>query len=325
MIPYKELKTMVKLANRLDLLGLHGEADVLDLIVKESGFLDNLSKGIKGRAFGLGLGLSTLMPAGIGLDPSFPKTIVQKEVKTTLGPEDFKIIKVKSGDNLGKIARREFPDIDVTTGTNIILEFNDIKRGDVLKRDMEIKIPKIEALREIGYEERIGVGLSREGCINSPSDSLRQFLMNIEGEELNIYDTGVGNQDLTIGYGHSLTQKERSELNSNGKTVIHGVTVRAGQPISKQDAKRIFNGDLDNAVKTVNRANLSNINQSQYDALVSLVFNIGSIPGEIKNSILAGSLDDVPNQMRDYVNADGEASKGLANRREREINLWLGT
>lgn len=325
MIPYQELKTIVKLANKLDHIGLYEEADILDLIVKESGFLDDLSKGVKSRALGLGLGLSTLLPAGIGLDPTFPKTVVQKEVKTTLGPEDFNIIKVKSGDSLGKIARREFPDIDVTTGTNIILEFNDINKNTVLKKDMEIKIPKIEALREIGYEEKIGVGLSREGCITSPSDNLRNFLMNIEGEELNVYDTGVGNNDLTIGYGHSLTQKERTELNSNGRTTIHGVTVRSGHPISKRDARIIFNADLENAIKTVNRANLSNINQGQYDALVSLVFNMGSIPGEIKSSVLSGRLEEVPDKMRNYIHADGMASRGIANRREQEINLWLGT
>lgn len=273
---------------------------------------------------GLGLGIFTFFPIkDAGPIATYQAEIVQPEIKRTLGPEDFNIVLVKNGDSLGKIAKRSFPDLDARIGIQIILEFNNITKNCPLRKGMEIKIPKVESLREIGYEEKIGVGLSSEGCISRPSNSLRNFIMSLEGEELSIYNAGVANSDLTIGYGHSLTQQEISTLNNLGYVEIHGVVVTRDNSISKPEARKIFNKDFENAIRVVNRANLRNINQGQYDALVSLVFNLGSIPKSVRKSILAGRLNEVPNIIRRYNKSGGRTLKGLIDRREEEIALWL--
>jgi lysozyme len=70
------------------------------------------------------------------------------------------------------------------------------------------------------------------------------------------------------------------------------------------------------------------LNQNQYDALVSFAFNLGTTT--LKTSTLlkelnARNYDAVPTQMRRFVNSDGHPVPGLVKRRENEVKLWLGT
>jgi lysozyme len=69
------------------------------------------------------------------------------------------------------------------------------------------------------------------------------------------------------------------------------------------------------------------LNQSQFDALVSWTYNLG--PTNLKSSTLlkrlnSGDMEDVPHQIRRWNKAGGEVLDGLVRRREAEALLFKG-
>ena len=111
----------------------------------------------------------------------------------------------------------------------------------------------------------------------------------------------------TIGYGH--TQN-----------------VKPTDVITLDEAERFFKQDIEFAEKEVNRHNLD-INQNQFDALVSFVFNLGG--GSFARSTLLKKIKSNPNdptirkEFERWIYAGGRALKGLARRREEEANLYF--
>jgi len=70
---------------------------------------------------------------------------------------------------------------------------------------------------------------------------------------------------------------------------------------------------------------VKNINQNQFDALVSFVFNIGGHAfreSTLLKKLNAGEYDQVPDQLRRWIYSGGKVVKGLINRREKEIERW---
>lgn len=113
----------------------------------------------------------------------------------------------------------------------------------------------------------------------------------------------------TIGYGHVILADEYFK-----------------EPISKQEAENLLKKDLEPRQKSLNTFIKVSINQNQFDALISIIYNIGV--GNFQKSTLLKFVnnrlfDKVPNQFRRWCYVNGKMSKGLANRREEEIKLWL--
>ena len=117
-----------------------------------------------------------------------------------------------------------------------------------------------------------------------------------EGVVLTMYRDSAGLP--TIGVGHLLT---RDEL-SSGKLRIWGTDVKWVDGISEDDATQLLRQDLDVAQLAVDHGVTTvDVAQHQFDALVSLVFNIGATA--FKNSTLlkrlkSGDRDAVPEQLR---------------------------
>lgn len=325
---YSDLKKIMTLANKLDSMGLYKEADALDKIIKESAKGRELLLGLSGAgiAAGVGTGASNYFSE----EPTTPPAPTTQEVyqipteaKTSLGPEDFNVVDLK-GRTITAIAKEAFPNLNEVTATNLILKYNPNIVPERLSGREKIKIPKIEALREIGWEREQGQGLERSVDLD-PSPELIQYLKGWEKFVPTIYDTGVGQGDLTIGYGHRLTQREKEELKAKGKTIIHGVTVRLNKAISKREAEQIFNKDLDEAQSRIDRRNFNFTPQDQnkYDALVSYTFNVGnSGMNAISKSIFGDNESRVSEVMMRNISADGEKSEGLLNRRRDDLQIW---
>ena len=77
---------------------------------------------------------------------------------------------------------------------------------------------------------------------------------------------------------------------------------------------------------TVNSSVKAPLNQNQFDALVSLAYNIGS--SAFKSSTLVKKLNasdyqGAADQFNVWVNAGGKRMQGLVNRRDREKLLFL--
>ena len=77
----------------------------------------------------------------------------------------------------------------------------------------------------------------------------------------------------------------------------------------------------------VNNSVTAPINQDQFDALVSWVYNLGG--GNLKASTMlkvlnAGQYEEVPAQMMRWNKAGGKVLEGLTRRRQAEANLFMG-
>ena len=149
----------------------------------------------------------------------------------------------------------------------------------------------------------------------------KEFLTKLEGGMfLHCYIDSGG--EPTIGIGHLLTHGERASgkvwTGKGAIKYIDGITVEQCHDLLERDLKVAMN-----AVNTV----WVPLNQHQFDALVSFVFNIGI--GAFYESTLfrllnQGDYDSVPGQMRRWIYDNGNKVQGLINRREKEIDFWNG-
>jgi lysozyme len=130
-----------------------------------------------------------------------------------------------------------------------------------------------------------------------------------EGLRLAAYpDPGTGGEPWTIGYGHT-----------GG--------VRPGDRITADEAERILRDDLAWAEQAVAErvSPMVDLTQHQFDALVSLVFNIGR--GAFERSTLLRKINtaDVEGAAREFsrwVHAGGRVLPGLVRRRQAEAELF---
>ena len=147
----------------------------------------------------------------------------------------------------------------------------------------------------------------------------KKLFQEWEGLELNEYlDSGGA---PTIGVGHLMTRSERM----SGKIIISSKSVVYRKGLTVQQCWDLLDQDLDSAEASVNSMVKVPLNQNQFDALVSFVFNVGN--NAFRDSTLlkmlnAGHFDQVPTQLRRWIRDNGKIVKGLINRREKEISLW---
>lgn len=114
-------------------------------------------------------------------------------------------------------------------------------------------------------------------------------------------------------------------------TIGYGSTkgIRSGMRITEAEAENLLADDLNEHGKAVHRYVEVPLSQNQYDALTSLVFNIG--PANFKSSTLlkklnAGQYNEVPDQLMRWNKArvDGKLTplRGLTRRRTAEAALF---
>lgn len=116
----------------------------------------------------------------------------------------------------------------------------------------------------------------------------------------------------TIGWG------TRYDKNGNEVTM-------QTQPITLEEAEQLLKRDLLKFESTVNTVIKIDLNQAQFDALVSLCYNIGS--GAFSGSRIAVAINKglvKPYHFFDYVNAKGIKLDGLVQRRFEECLLYFG-
>ena len=136
------------------------------------------------------------------------------------------------------------------------------------------------------------------------------LICGFEGLRLKAYDDGVG--VWTIGFGTTIYP--------------NGIRVKKGDICTEAQAKAYMAYDLKKFESTVNSAVTVPLNQNQFDALVSLAYNIG--PSAFSKSTLvkklnAGDIRGASDQFDVWVNAGGKRMQGLVNRRAKEKEVFL--
>jgi len=135
---------------------------------------------------------------------------------------------------------------------------------------------------------------------NTGIDLIKHF----EGCETEAYLCPAGVP--TIGYGH-----------------IKGVQM--GDVITEAQAHEMLVEELEEYESYINDFVTVSINQNQFDAMVSWVYNLGS--GNLRASTLlkvlnSGNYSDVPEQIMRWNKAGGKVLEGLTRRRQAEANLF---
>lgn len=151
------------------------------------------------------------------------------------------------------------------------------------------------------------------------SDDGAAMLVALEGSRADMYHDDVGLP--TIGVGHLLT---RSEL-SSGKLKIGGILFPWGEGLSPAGIRSLVEQDTTATAAAVSRLVTVPLTQPQFDALVSLVFNIGEhafADSTLLKLLNQGNYLAVPAQMRRWIHSKGMVLPKLQRRRATEIGRW---
>ena len=143
------------------------------------------------------------------------------------------------------------------------------------------------------------------------SDAGVELIVSFESVRLTAYRDPVG--IWTIGAGHT------------------GPDVRPGLTITRQRAMELLRRDLAGAEAEVRRLVKKPLNQSQWDALVSLVFNAGSAPltGTLGRLLNAGDYKGAAGQFGRWVKGTQKGQlvtlPGLVRRRAAEAQMFTAS
>ena len=132
------------------------------------------------------------------------------------------------------------------------------------------------------------------------------LIKHFEGCGLKAYQDSVG--IWTIGYG-----------------TIKGV--KEGDQITQDEAEHLLQEEMPEYEGYINEMVKVPLEQNQFDALCSWVFNLG--PNNLKSSTLLKVLnesryDEVPEQIVRWNKAGGQVLQGLVKRRQAEADMFEG-
>jgi lysozyme len=136
----------------------------------------------------------------------------------------------------------------------------------------------------------------------------REFIKGFESLRLKAYpDPGTGGKPWTIGWGHTKGVKQ-------------------GDRITQEQAEQFLSDDLAVFELTVNSAIKRPMTQNQFDAMVSLAFNIGG-PNFAQSTLVknfnTGDVQGAADQFPRWKFSDGKVMPGLVKRRAAEREMFL--
>lgn len=139
-----------------------------------------------------------------------------------------------------------------------------------------------------------------------------ELIKSFEGLRLNAYLCSANVP--TIGYGSTYYANDQK--------------VKMGDKITKEQAEVLLRKTVRDFEQNVNALlNGTQVNQNQFDALVSFAFNFGT--GALAKSTLLSKVKANPNdhtisrEFGKWVNAGGKKVKGLVTRRQKEAELYF--
>ena len=154
-----------------------------------------------------------------------------------------------------------------------------------------------------------GGGNMRMQCSKKGIDLIKSF----EGFSLTAYHGKCDRAGLyTIGWGHARG-------------------VRPGDKITLEQAEKLLRDDIRDAENVVNIDYVSGrdkplVNQHQFDALCSFVFNVGSgryLDSTLRRKIKQGDIMGAAGEFKRWIYSDHKIAPGLIPRRDAERRLFL--
>jgi len=151
------------------------------------------------------------------------------------------------------------------------------------------------------------------------STSGAAFIAAFEGFSAVPYNDPSQAQNCTIGYGHLI---HAGPCTSTDKQNWGSITVQQGQALLQSDVNTRFVPALRTGIPA------TPLTQTQFDALIDWIYNEGAgvITGSssVRNALRVSppQYSAVPQDLMNYVSADGKKLCGLYRRRISEGNLW---
>ena len=213
---------------------------------------------------------------------------------------------IKSGDTLSAIAQLNLGDAnrwqEITNETGECFTENEARRlqiGQIVYLPLETT--------------NINTNIKASNKNQKISENGLKFIAEHEGMILHLYNDPANH--ATIGVGHLV--HHGPICGNEPEEFKHGIT--------KERAMEILQSDVITAENTVNKLVKVPLNQNQFDALVSFVFNIGET--QFTSSTLLAKLNNkdyqvVPRELNRWVHGEGKKLPGLINRRRNEGNLF---
>lgn len=209
---------------------------------------------------------------------------------------------IKSGDTLSALAKREL---------------GNANRWREITKENGKPFSEEEARRlavgQIVYLATVNSSSSTASSALTISDSGLKFIADHEGIILNLYNDPVGH--CTIGVGH----------------LVHRGPINGSEPeefkcgITRERAMELLRDDVKIAEQTIHKLVKVALNQNQFDALVSFVFNVGEqqfAKSTLLKKLNTGEYNAVPHELNRWVFADGQKLPGLITRRQHEGELF---
>lgn len=139
------------------------------------------------------------------------------------------------------------------------------------------------------------------------TDRIIRAIKNFEGLKLTPYKDSAG--VLTIGYGHTDTANQYTKI-----------TPALATRLLWQDLSR-----FEKLLNTYRQTRGYELNQNQFDALLSFVYNVGSIKAgsNLDKALRAKDKTAAARSLSRYVYAGNTILKGLQTRRNYETQLFL--
>jgi RHS repeat-associated protein len=182
----------------------------------------------------------------------------------------------------------------------------------------EVNLPDFADYGDISWDSGFGDLADNEeaaATASSPNADMvtsqngMEAIQNTEGYRSSVYDDGLGNR--TIGVGHKVQPGEMFD-----------------RPITNEQGNALLRKDVQKAEAIVKRSIKVGLNQGEFDAMVSMAFNLGNLSGRgivVKiNSGQALSVGDFTKYNKGTINGSLVTVSGLTARREREYYVWSG-
>ena len=141
------------------------------------------------------------------------------------------------------------------------------------------------------------------------------LIKKFEGCSLTAYpDPGTKGEPYTIAYGWT------------GK--VDGKSIKPGMKIDELTADRLLRTGVVSFDQAVSKMLKVSVTQNQYDALVSLAYNIGTLAlssSTLMKKLNAGDFDGACEQVLRWDKFNGKPLAGLTKRRQAEYQQCKGT
>ena len=178
-------------------------------------------------------------------------------------------------------------------------------------------------------------GPIRRSTVGATSEDTAKFITGKEGF------VGKATKDtnrMAIGYGHNITDTEikSGQINlGNGEFIKVSGEGGKDTTITKEQANKLFSKDLGRyesiVIRAIGQDAYNKLSQNQKTAILSYVYNVGSVPKGFVDAIKTGNYANAAKSIRDGVaTASGESDPvrrkqleaGLKIRRKKEGDLF---